>query len=50
MENLTKITELLTTISDPMMLVFLSCILALGIVGLALYALILTLKRERDSQ
>jgi hypothetical protein len=44
MENLLTLLRMLTSISDPTTLVFLAAIAALGVVGLALYVVVLALK------
>jgi hypothetical protein len=47
MDKLTTLLHILTSINDPTTLVFLACLAALGVVGFALYVVVLALKHGR---
>lgn len=47
MDKLTNLLQMLTSINDPITLVFLACLAALGVAGFALYVVVLALKHGR---
>jgi hypothetical protein len=47
MDKFTTLLRMLSSISDPTILVFLACLAALAVVGMALYVVMLALKNAR---